>query len=138
MLGWDLGWSALTTASHTTIILAVLMVFAELLYLQAVSNARTVIDTRAVRSAIALMFSALVVERLYYIAARLLIGTEIDLWSAHPAPELLSLMLAASIFGVAATLMVFTATTLRRGLVGVAIQGGGLVLVWGCVAVALF
>lgn len=43
---------------------------------------------------------AFLVERLYYVAARMLQPAGFDLWSAHPAPALLSVLVAASCYWI--------------------------------------
>lgn len=44
---------------------------------------------------------AFAIERIYYIAARLLKREGIDLWSAHPAPALLSAVVALAAYWLA-------------------------------------
>ena len=95
-----LQWSAVTLASHLGLVIAVLFAFAN-----AVRRVWSAADSPAVfrrlEGPVFAIVASLVVERLYYVTARLLVNTDIDLWSAHPAPELLSFMLMASIFSLA-------------------------------------
>lgn len=55
--------------------------------------------------------SALIVERSYYIAARLVRGSRLDLWAMHPAPELLSTAVAASLLAVVVSVKIATRPT---------------------------
>lgn len=96
-----LGSSAFTVASHVTIVAAVLLAFARLQQLRADGSARHLFVSHwAPPLAAHVVVAALVVERLYYVAARLLRSHGVDLWQAHPAPAALSVLLAASIWSV--------------------------------------
>ncbi|MGR3485499.1 MAG: hypothetical protein ACU0BF_09150 [Paracoccaceae bacterium] len=134
MTVFELGPSAFVAASHIALVMAVLMVFAELLH----ASAHPGIASRlSVRYALFAMLSAVVVERLYYVAARLLAPRGFDLWGDHPAPETLSALVAASVFAFAASLMAATAPTGRRALRLVATHGAGLLAIWAGIAVLL-
>ena len=49
-------------------------------------------------AALSVLVCALAVERAYYVAARLLLGSGYNLWAMHPAPEVLSLIVATGIY----------------------------------------
>ena len=99
MNGYGLGASALTTASHVILVIVLLMVFhgAQRVIAERGSFA-IVASSQFFRWSVFSVFSALIVERIYYIGARLMRPLGFDLWQSHPAPELLSAAVAASLF----------------------------------------
>jgi predicted Co/Zn/Cd cation transporter (cation efflux family) len=130
------GPSALTLASHASICLAVLMIFAEALRLAAIPDGiGQVLRSHYARLSAFTVLSMMVVERLYYAAARLLRPLDVDLWAAHPAPEFLSGALSLSLFNlvVAARL-----ATDPQPWTTIAQQFTVLVVVWVSIAVTLF
>ena len=129
-----LEWSALTTASHVVLVLSVLLLFQEAMMLRHVVPAAKPARSQRLFYAGAWIMAAFVVERLYYVAARLLLPEGVDLWAMHPAPEFLSAMVAAAVFGAFATITGLTSPILRRARSTVAIHGAFLVGVWTLVA----
>ncbi|SEQ59476.1 hypothetical protein SAMN05428995_105236 [Loktanella sp. DSM 29012] len=97
----ELGWSAITLAGHVTLCLSILLILwngvTVLPYVQAPAS------FAPVASPLFLFGAAILVERIYYIAARLLVNSGTNLWELHPAPDLLSAIVAAAGFWVAAT-----------------------------------
>lgn len=103
MMGFDLGLGAFTTASHVVLILVLLLVFHEAQLLMRMQGSFAMIaNSTYVRWSVFCVLSALIMERLYYVLARLLRGHGIDLWQAHPAPEFLSACVAGALFGLSA------------------------------------
>ncbi|SFQ14055.1 hypothetical protein SAMN05421853_10293 [Roseivivax halotolerans] len=90
----DLAWSAVTMSAHLAIILSILIALGNAVYLSA--REHTIRVTPLLRFALTGVASALVVERCYYVIARLLVNSPVDLWSMHPAPEILSGMVASA------------------------------------------
>ena len=86
--------------------------------------------------AVALACLGLGVERLYYVGARALEPHGLDLWSAHPAPELLSLLVAASIYGIGVPFLAARLTP-GRSFRQAGAELGLMLLGWGGLAVFL-
>ncbi|WP_159966772.1 hypothetical protein, partial [Profundibacterium mesophilum] len=82
--------------------------------------------------------AALMVERIYYVIARLAVNTQLDLWSAHPAPEALSFALAAAIFALAVAIRRMGSDNdvqVRRVVAG---QGAAITAVFGVLVWSLW
>ena len=133
-----LGFSALTTASHVVLVLAVLLLFSEVALVRHLFAAQEPARSRSVFLAAALVMASFVVERLYYVAARLLAPKKIDLWSMHPAPEVLSAMVALSVFVAFVALARLTSPLMSRARSTVALHGSVLVVVWAGLAWVLW
>lgn len=132
---FDLGFSGLTVASHVTICLAIFMVFDEALRLAASPDGlKRALSTGGVRVAVFAALSAVVVERVYYIAARLLRPLGLDLWSQHPAPELLAASVAVTLFLVVVAGRVASSLDSHDWVVPMFLRAMSLVVVWSCVA----
>ena len=99
-----LGWSAVTLAGHSCLVMAVVMIFWNALMTYGATRGRTGPDWIAL--SVILLGVGAVVERLYYVLARLLVNTDYNLWNAHPAPDLLSAIVALLAFAVAVTVRV--------------------------------
>lgn len=97
-----LSWSAVTIAGHLTIVFS--LVFA--LVNAVAARARWPLDhgperMLALAKPLIAVGSAISVERLYYVTARLLKNTPVNLWEAHPVPYLLSLMISLPLLWLA-------------------------------------
>lgn len=100
-----LHWSAVTLASHVALVLAIVCAFANAVAVRRVWGRSDGVRAFArIEGPVFAIAAALVVERLYYVTARLLINSDLNLWTAHPAPEALSFTVAASIFALAAAI----------------------------------
>ena len=111
----ELGLGAYTTASHISLVLTAFYAFhiGQTLMLASDGFARMGQSGYA-RISVFFLLAALVCERGYYIAARILAPQGFDLWSQHPAPELLSAIVALSLFNLsAAIILVLTLDTKR-------------------------
>lgn len=93
-----LGPSAAVAASHIVMVLILAAAIIRLMRLRA--RPRQVAPGWVLPVAVSYAFGAFLVERLYYVAARLLQPSGIDLWSAHPTPALLAGLVAASCYWV--------------------------------------
>ena len=129
-----LGWSALTIASHVALIVAVLLLFSEVVLLRHVLVAAEPGRSRSLFHASALIMAAFVIERLYYVAARLLLPQGVDLWAAHPAPELLSGLVALAVFAAFACLAGLTSPLVSRARGTVTLHATVLGALWGVIA----
>ena len=129
-----LGFSALTTASHAVLVLAVLLLFSEVVLLRHILVPREPARSRSLFFAAALVMASFVIERLYYVAARLLKPHGVDLWALHPAPEVLSALVALSVFGAFASLAGLTSPLVSRARMTVALHGSVLVGLWAVIA----
>lgn len=139
MLGYEMGASAFTTASHAALILAVILVFSELMLARRVSwRDRPIAEQTHVRLTLIAVFAAVVVERLYYVVARLLKPNGIDLWQMHPVPELLSGAVAVAVYGFGFALIMATAVTRRAGVIAAVANGASIALMWAAIAVILY
>lgn len=123
-----LEWSALALASHVVLIYAAVLLICELPRLRHVYQVDG-LRTRPLYFGAVAALAVLLVERAYYVVARLMIGEGWDLWKMHPAPEVLSGMVAVSIFIVyvlAIHAAFGRAVAKRRGVR----SGSALALVW--------
>ena len=134
----ELGTSAYTVASHSVMII-ILIGFA-------VRSLRSIdgeVAFRAVQlhgytASLALACMALGVERLYYISARLLRPAGIDLWSRHPAPEVLSLIVSTGLYAAMVPLILARAPSTSAALQRIAMEWVALAAVFLLVARALY
>ena len=129
-----LGWSALTTASHVALIVAVLLLFSEVMLLRHLLVKREPLRSRSIFYAAAFIMAAVVIERLYYVAARLLVPWNVDLWAAHPAPEILSGLVACAVFAAFIAIAGLTSPLVSRARQTVLIHGTVLIGLWAMIA----
>lgn len=96
-------WSAVTLAGHVTLCLAVLMIFWNALaVLHICGNSLPAGSATRLATPIFAFGAAFIVERSYYVVARLLVNSGTNLWELHPAPDVLSGLVAIGAFWVAA------------------------------------
>lgn len=130
-------WNAITAASHVSLIFAALLVVFEVLTTVRHPGLIGPGGWARIRAAGYLALSALVVERVYYVVARLLVHQGYNLWESHPAPELLSAAVACGIF----TLWAVIAVSIRGGWAAARVHlltiGSVVALVWVAVVVAI-
>jgi hypothetical protein len=105
---------ALTAGAHVALIFSAVLVLLEVTWLvkrpELLERALTSSWLRVTAYA---ALTALILERSFYVAARILIHRGIDLWGAHPAPAVLSAITAAAIFACWAALIRETASSPR-------------------------
>ena len=101
-----LGWSAVTMASHVILVMSILFAFGNAIwvYLGHVDG-RPVFSVEQLENPIIAVAITLVAERCYYITARLLVNTEVNLWEFHPVPEVLSILVALAFFWLAVSVL---------------------------------
>tara|TARA_R110002110_G_scaffold168187_2_gene369591 strand:- start:2623 stop:3033 length:411 start_codon:yes stop_codon:yes gene_type:complete len=101
----NLEWSAITLASHASLVLATMFAFINAIAVRRfwVAQPSLAIFER-LEGPIFAIAAALIVERSYYVCARLFVNTGFNLWEAHPAPEVLAFMLASSMFWLATSI----------------------------------
>lgn len=81
-------------------------------------------------AAIAIACVGLSIERLYYVAARFLLGKGLNLWQMHPAPEFLSLIVGTGIYGLMIPLLHAQISDRRRLVIRVLSEVIGLACFW--------
>ncbi|WP_299370458.1 hypothetical protein [uncultured Tateyamaria sp.] len=92
--------SAYAAASHVLLLLiAVTLIFRLVRFLDG-RVVKLAIDRYDLIPALALCCIGLAIERAYYVAARMLVTSGLNLWQLHPAPEVLSAIMAASMYAV--------------------------------------
>lgn len=137
MMGMDLGPNALTVASHIVLVAIVLAFMVRLAW---GLNGVSVVDAIQRFGFVPLLIiclCGLLIERLYYIVARFLRPSGLDLWQLHPAPEVLSLIVAVGLYVVQVPLI--TTGALSRGAAGrrVSTEVGLYAVIW-VIVVGLF
>lgn len=131
-----LQWSAVTLAGHVTLCLAILLILWNALVV--LPAARGPGSLLPIASPLFAFGAAFLVERAYYVVARLLVNSGINLWELHPAPDLLSGIVAAMGFWVAVAVRSTGRTdgiSFRRA---VTTQGLMLVVVYAALARGLW
>ncbi|MDF3420168.1 hypothetical protein HKX29_17605 [Sulfitobacter sp. S46] len=117
-----LDWSAVTMASHLCLVFAIACAFVNAVAARRNWIAQAPVEVFArLEGPIFALAATLMVERLYYVTARLMINSELDLWSAHPAPEMLSFSIAVSMFWLASAIRCLDGTIdprARRAIIG--------------------
>lgn len=87
-MGYDFSTAA-TIASHAVLIALAIALIAALLRVWHVQRLGAAVSAGVIEG-LCILAVTIATERAYYVAARLLRRTGRDLWSAHPAPELLA------------------------------------------------
>lgn len=89
----------MTAASHTFLALATMLVFFNAVSVRLIQHHHSGLSLfQNLEAPLFLIGATIIVERLYYVMARLLQTSGVNLWEAHPAPEILSLCVAGAIF----------------------------------------
>lgn len=96
-----LGHGAYTTASHVLLIYGTVCLIDALIRSHGRSS---MADPLVSRAAFAVAAMA-VVERAYYVTARVLLPSGVNLWQAHPAPGMLSFALACAVLWLAGVIV---------------------------------
>ena len=89
-------------ASHLTLIAVLMILVVRVLLAELDAAIFEAVRAHGLTVALAIGFAVMAVERTYYVLARGLKRDGIDLYAAHPAPEVLSLMLAFALHLIAA------------------------------------
>jgi hypothetical protein len=92
-------WYAVTAASHAVLVIASLLLVFEVIAAIRIPGALERIGrSRLTLRSFFVVIAALVVERSFYVAARVVQHKGLRLSDLHPAPDVLSVALAVSIF----------------------------------------
>lgn len=96
---FELGPNAFTVASHITMIVILLTLGVRIMAAK-VSGVMGAAMHRGMTAAITIAALSLGIERGYYIAARFLVSSGVNLWTMHPAPEVLSIVVGIGLYGI--------------------------------------
>lgn len=131
-----LEWNGLTIASHLLLIAVLGRLVVRL------ANAPLDRAVRAYRCelfpGLSLAFGMLALERVYYVVARVLDRGGIDLWAAHPTPEVLSVMVAIAIFLAQAPFVLAQSHSLTGALRRIGAEAAVLLLGWAVIGWSLW
>lgn len=132
----SLGPSAFVAASHVALIVALLILLVRIVRSLDDRSSREVIS-RGALPGLGVFAWAIVVERAYYVAARLLQPHGIDLWQMHPAPQILSMLLVGALYALKVPFVLAQyarAAAIRSLLIEVAL----IACLWGGVSWLLY
>ncbi|MCB5198580.1 hypothetical protein LGQ03_04955 [Loktanella sp. TSTF-M6] len=132
----ELGWSAVTLAGHVALCLSILLILWNALAV--LPYARAPGSLTPVASPLFLFGAAVLVERSYYVAARLLVNSGFNLWELHPAPDLLSGIVAMMGLWVAATVRLIGRPWGLPYRLAISLQAGLMLLVYAALARGLW
>jgi hypothetical protein len=122
---------ALTAGAHVALIFSAVLVLLEVTWLVQRPDMmeRGLVSSRLRVTAYAAL-TALILERSFYVAARILSHRGVDLWAMHPAPAILSALTATAIFACWAVMIRETASSRRAA--GGAVLAHALVIAAAC------
>lgn len=129
--------NAYTVASHTVMVLILGALIWRALWCLAKGLAVEVIK-HGLLPAICICATSLIIERIFYICARVLRPRGIDLWSLHPAPETLSLVVGMGFYGIMIPMIHASNVTARRAKAHIFLEVIFLMIVWGTTVAVLF
>lgn len=131
-----LGDSAYTVASHVCLLGALLLLMWRLVSMMHNETPLMALG-RGLVPGMAIFALGIIVERAYYVAARLLAPSGMDLWAEHPAPEVLSAMMFGTLYAMKGTIIfsLHPAAVARHRL---CIELTGFVALWCSVAWVLY
>ncbi|MEM6372358.1 MAG: hypothetical protein AAF727_06215 [Pseudomonadota bacterium] len=86
---------------------------------------------------VAIAAAALIIERSFYVIARLLVEHGYDLWQLHPAPQVLSAIVAAGLYCLSVPMIAAMSDTIKETARHIAFEVSGLVGFWLLIAWAL-
>ncbi|WPY94695.1 hypothetical protein T8T21_00790 [Limimaricola variabilis] len=134
-----LGYSGVTLASHLLLIAAILFVFGRAQSMRFVQDSLPkLVASRYMRAALIAALAVMIVERLYYVGARLLSGQGVNLWNAHPAPEILSFTLAAAVYHVSIAALWATGELTSQRYATIATEIAVMLASWALLCVLLW
>ena len=124
-----LGVDGLVAASHIVLILAAMLSGLRLALHPEGSMARGMLS-KGMFSFGALCIGVIIIERVYYVAARLLVERGLDLWSLHPAPETLSALVFLAFHFLSLPWHLASFVSRRRAALQWLFELSGFVLLW--------
>ncbi len=131
-LGGD-GWPI---ASHAMLIAVLMLLAWRVMHSFARPGLLDEAERRGLSAAMALACTALVIERMWFIFSRAMRARGVDVYGLHPVPELVAFLVASTLYGVCAVLLMarLGAGRARRGIL---IEAGAFLLLWGSLAAVL-
>jgi len=123
-----LGQNAFTVASHLTMVAILIMLIARI-----VSH-----RTGQLGAAIGIMAVGMIIERLYYVLARFLAPLGVNLWQLHPAPEVLSMVVATGAYGVMVPLIWRSYHPQKKAVQRMCFEVAALSALWGLTVWGLY
>lgn len=129
----NFGLNAYAIASHSVLILIALLIVWRVMRSYVIEDF-AIVDPHNLQFVISLMALGVAIERIYYVAARALRSSGVDLWSAHPAPEVLSLLVAFTLYFIMVPFIVLKSQDAWGALRFVAIEWSVLALIWAVIA----
>lgn len=130
------GAGALAIASHTCLVVALSLLIWRVITLFHDSKSVLALNI-GLLPGVAMFAFGLIVERNYYIAARVLRPQGYDLWQEHPAPEVLSVVVLLSLYAMKVPL-IYSLYEKRRATGQVTAELGGLACLWCSIVWVLF
>lgn len=131
-------WNAMTAATHVSLILVAALLVAEIaLAVRHPAALQRIGGSAATRYAVYAVAIALALERGYYLVARVVLHRGYNLWAAHPAPEVLSAMVAVNVYAAWVVVMGAASGDRARALRVAASVAAVLLIVWGASVLAL-
>lgn len=118
--------NSLTIASHLVMIIILLALAGRALSTFEKGLGGLAVE-HGIMAAIAIACVGLSIERLYYVAARFF---SLNLWSMHPAPEVLSLVVGIGLYGIMVPLLRAQMPNRRRHAHRIAREVMALILLW--------
>jgi hypothetical protein len=131
------GQDAFAIASHATMIVVLVLLGYRVMRLFPDIQLLTRAESHGLSAALAIATMAMVIERAYYVAARLLSHHGLNLWSLHPAPEVLSMVVVIGLFLCFVPLRMATGEPSRRIWIGLGVEWIALLLFWVLIVVVL-
>jgi hypothetical protein len=132
----DLGPSAFVTAGHVAMITSLGLLFWRMITMLD-GHAPSLALRRGWVAGLGLAAWVLVIERVYYVAARLLVPSDYDLWSMHPAPAILSALVVVGLQFVSVPL-ILALYPRPRAHRRIAAEIGAIAALWGLCAWVLY
>lgn len=120
--------NSMAIASHAMIVITLIFLMVRLVHGYRQRD-QLVIDVACLAAA------ALIIERVYYIAARLIPTDYLDLWKTHPAPEFLSALVAVGLLAVNLALYRSSVPVGVRPATRMLIEGSAFSVCWLALAI---
>lgn len=132
-----LGAEAYTVASNLVLVVILVLLILRVLLTPHGAPMKDVIDL-GFRAAVSIGAVGLILERLYYVLARILRRDGVDLWMMHPAPEVLSIVVAFGIYGITVPMIFSAAATPQLAVRRVIFELIGIAGFWAALVWVLF